>query len=75
MKITIDQPEEKTQDIKFPCLMKGELTNDIYLVFNKSTGITINSELWPSGAMISQSINISYLTPLPKGTKIILEQE
>lgn len=79
MKVTIQTPEEKQEEISFPCLMQVDTTNVIILATSKNEDNTFNGICMDIGSNDNVYLGEykdywnSSFTPLQKGTKIILE--
>jgi len=75
MKVTIEKTEETTNAIKYPCLMESG-SGTIILFSRRCTGTVISSETlcYPIGYQSDEWAMDSFEV-LPKGTKIILENE
>lgn len=77
MKVTIEKPENEKQEIQYPCLkIYSECYGGPYVVlFTEPRTGTVVSEggHWPLGHYTNHWQE-SKFSPLPKGTKVIIEQ-
>jgi hypothetical protein len=79
MKVKLILPEKKSNDITFPCLMQTKVGR-IVLMNKEHEGTVIKAEKKAENNLIlfgrySDRWDMTAFTPLPKGSKVILEQE
>lgn len=80
MKVTIETNEEKEQEITFPCLMHNSEENGLIIFAIGMSenpegikGVVVREDNWNKLGKYSSHWNERILKPLPKGTKVILE--
>lgn len=78
MKVTIEKPENEKQEIQYPCLMRAEDGDGRVVLFSKEqVGVLIMNERDCGLIKIGEHCttwSMQYFTPLPKGSKVIIEQ-
>lgn len=77
MKVTIEKPENEKQGDNYPCLKSYDegVRSPYVVLFTEPKSGTVVSEggYWPLGHY-SNNWQESKFSPLPKGSKVIIEQ-